>query len=84
MNDLSDYTPVTDLKGSLNVAVLLPFYLKENAQQELKLILQNCKGKESNTEIKQTEDWIYPGSLDFVEMYEGILLAADTLRSLWD
>ncbi|HNW57449.1 MAG TPA: ABC transporter substrate-binding protein, partial [Bacteroidales bacterium] len=27
-------------------------------------------------------DWIYPGSFDFVEMYEGILMAADTLRSL--
>jgi hypothetical protein len=31
---------------------------------------------------KVAEDWIYPGSLDFLEMYEGILLASDTLRSL--
>jgi hypothetical protein len=28
------------------------------------------------------EEWIYPRSYDFIEMYEGILLAADTLRSL--
>jgi hypothetical protein len=29
-----------------------------------------------------SEDWIYPGSIDFLEMYEGILLASDTLRAL--
>ena len=31
---------------------------------------------------RRNEDWIYPRSIDFVEMYEGILLAADTLRSM--
>jgi hypothetical protein len=40
------------------------------------------KGKRIYKEIKRPDDWIYPGSIDFVEMYEGILLAADTLRSL--
>jgi hypothetical protein len=29
-----------------------------------------------------SDDWIYPGSMDFLEMYEGILLASDSLRSL--
>jgi hypothetical protein len=28
------------------------------------------------------DDWIYPGSIDFLEMYEGILLASDSLRAL--
>ncbi len=46
------YTAINNLSGTLNVAVLLPFYFKENS------------------------------SLDFIEMFEGILLAADTLRSL--
>ena len=40
------------------------------------------KGKKIYKEIKRSEDWIYPRSFEFVEMYEGILLAADTLRSL--
>ena len=31
---------------------------------------------------KLADDWIYPGSIDFLDMYEGILLASDTLRSL--
>lgn len=59
------FTPVKNLKGSMNVAVLLPFYLKENSKR-----------------TKLPDEWIFPGSLDFVEMYNGILLAADTLRSL--
>jgi len=27
-------------------------------------------------------DWIYPGSIDFLEMWEGILLASDTLSTM--
>ena len=56
----------TRLSGKINVAVLLPFYFNEN----------------SSGRVKRQDDWIYPGSVDFIEMYEGILLAADTLRSL--
>lgn len=63
----SGYTPVTELKGSLDVAVLLPFYLAQNSRR---------------TKIEVAEEWIYPGSIDFLEMYEGILLASDTLRAL--
>jgi LysM repeat protein len=76
------YTPVKDLRGSLDVAVLLPFYLMENASR---IEIDSSKMKNGKTiykEIKKSEDWIYPGSFDFVEMYEGILLAADTLRTL--
>jgi len=32
--------------------------------------------------VPRDEDWIYSRSIGFIEMYEGILLAADTLRSL--
>ncbi|HEX2976877.1 MAG TPA: LysM peptidoglycan-binding domain-containing protein [Bacteroidales bacterium] len=35
-----------------------------------------------NSQRDGVDDWIYPRSLDFVEMYNGILLAADTLRSM--
>lgn len=76
------FTPVKDLKGSLDVAVLLPFYLKENAERTETDSSKMVKGKKISKTIKKADDWIYPQSLDFVEMYEGILLAADTLRSL--
>ncbi|MCX6321232.1 MAG: LysM peptidoglycan-binding domain-containing protein [Bacteroidia bacterium] len=71
------FTPVKELRGSLDVAVLLPFYLRENAER-----IEIDSSKSIHTVIKRAEDWIYPWSIDFVEMYEGILLAADTLRSL--
>jgi LysM repeat protein len=76
------YSQVNDLKGSLNVAVLLPFYLKEN---EVRIEIDSSKyknGKKVYKESKLSDEWMYPGSIDFVEMYEGILLAADTLSSL--
>jgi len=76
------YTKFRELSGSLNVAVLLPFYFKENSTRIEIDSSRMIKGKKVYKEIKRPDDWIYPGSLDFVEMYEGILLAADTLRSL--
>jgi len=76
------FTPVKELRGSLNVAVLLPFYLKENTHRIEIDSSKSIKGKKFSKGTKKDEDWIYPRSLDFVEMYEGILLAADTLRSM--
>ena len=76
------YTPVSSLKGSFDVAVLLPFYLNENAKRTDVDSSKSFKGKKIYKVINRTDDWIYPRSLGFVEMYEGILLAADTLRSL--
>jgi LysM repeat protein len=76
------YTQVKDLSGSIDVAVLLPFYLAENTQRTEIDSSITMKGKKQNKLIRKPEEWIYPGSLDFVEMYEGILLAADTLQSL--
>ena len=76
------YTTFSELSGSLNVAVLLPFYFKENSARVEIDSSRMIRGKRVYKENKRQEDWIYPWSLDFVEMYEGILLAADTLRSL--
>jgi LysM repeat protein/ABC-type branched-subunit amino acid transport system substrate-binding protein len=76
------FIPVRDLKGSLNVAVLLPFYLPENLNRTEIDSSTLVKGKKIYKVVKASDDWIYPGSIDFLEMYEGILLAADTLRSL--
>jgi LysM repeat protein len=76
------FTPVKDLQGSLNVAVLLPFYLKENSARNEIDSSQVVKGKKIYKVNSRKEDWIYPRSLGYIEMYNGILLAADTLRSL--
>jgi hypothetical protein len=76
------FTPVKDLKGSLDVAVLLPFYLKENSSRTIADSSRVVKGKKTVKVSRMNDDWIYPRSIDFIEMYQGILLAADTLRSL--
>jgi len=76
------YLSVNNLRGSVNVAVLLPFYLKENAVRTEIDSSKYLKGKRVHKVLTRSDDWIYPGSVDFVEMYNGILLAADTLRSL--
>jgi LysM repeat protein/ABC-type branched-subunit amino acid transport system substrate-binding protein len=78
----SAYTPVTNLNGSLNVAVLLPFYLEDNARRVEIDSSKSLKGRKVYKTQNRPDDWIYPRSLGFVEMYEGILLAADTLRAL--
>ncbi len=74
-------TPVRNLNGSYDVAVLLPFYLKENAVRK-DLDSTMVKGRNIIKVINRPDDFIYPGSRGFVEMYEGILMACDTLRSL--
>ncbi|HKK43636.1 MAG TPA: LysM peptidoglycan-binding domain-containing protein [Bacteroidales bacterium] len=76
------FTPVTELHGSLNVAVLLPFFLNENAARIEIDSSRIIKGKRIYREIKKQDDWIYPASVGYIEMYNGILLAADTLRTL--
>ena len=75
------YTPVGDLKGSYDVALLLPLYLQENSQRTEIDSSQTVKGKKVYKVIAIDEQWIYPPSIPFLELYEGILIAADTLRS---
>jgi len=77
----SGHTLIKDLKGSLNLAVLLPFYLKENSERTEIDSSKKEKGRKTLKVVHRAEDWIYPGD-DFIEMYNGILIAADTLRSL--
>lgn len=74
------YTQVRNLSGSFDVAVLLPFYLRENAVRTYTDSTMT-KGRKSVKTNKRSDEWIYPRSIGFLEMYEGILLACDTLRS---
>jgi ABC-type branched-subunit amino acid transport system substrate-binding protein len=73
---------VNNLKGTYNVAVMLPLYLDENAKRTEIDSSRIVKGKPEKRTIFRPDEWIYPGSLGFLELYEGVLLAADTLRSL--
>jgi len=75
----SGFTSVAGLKGTMDIAVLLPFYLPENSRVPSSDTSQTGRRPGQPT---HRESWIYPRSLGFIEMYEGILLAADTLSSL--
>ncbi len=76
------FTPVRNLQGTMDVAVLLPFYLKENSIRSEVDSSKIVKGKRIHKIIYKPDDWIYEGGFDFLEMYEGILLAADTLTAM--
>lgn len=78
----SGYTPVRNISGTFDVALLLPFYLHENAVRSDIDSSKMVKGRRIYKVVPRSDDWIYSGSVGFVEMYQGILLAADTLRSL--
>jgi LysM repeat protein len=76
------FTPLKNLRGSFDVAVMLPFYLRENAHRSYIDSTRIVKGKKIPKVVSRPDDWIYSDALGFTEMYEGILLAADTLRLL--
>jgi LysM repeat protein len=78
----SGYTPVRNLKGSFDLALLLPLYLRENAVRTDIDSSKIVKGRRVYKIVPRSGDWIYSSSTGFLEMYEGILLAADTLRAL--
>lgn len=70
------------LNGSVRVAVLLPFYLRENGRAAMgDSLMKESGGNASQRELSQPLP-IYSGALPFLELYEGILIAADSLRAL--
>ena len=78
----TELTMIRGLSGRYNVALLLPLYLAENSKRSETDSSQVIKGKRVYKVINRPEQWIYPGTMPFLELYQGILLAADTLRSL--
>ncbi len=77
-----NFTSVGNLRGTFNVALLLPLYLEENTRRTEIDSSRVVRGKPVPRTIFRPAEWIYPESLGFVELYAGILIAADTLRSL--
>jgi LysM repeat protein len=79
----SEKTVLTVLHGSVRVAVLLPFFLEENsARSYIDSTKRDAQGRRIYREVTMPGDWVYEGSVPFLETYEGILIAADSLRSL--
>jgi len=75
-------TPVRNLKGEFNVGVLLPFYTRENSVRSEIDSSQVAGGKRIYRTVSRPEHWLYPSSIPFIELYNGILIAADTLRKM--
>lgn len=75
------YTPVGELRGKINIALLLPLYYNENARRTEIDSSQIVRGKKVYKVIKKPDSWIYEGTMPFLELYNGMLLAADTLRA---
>ncbi|MGE0089925.1 MAG: LysM peptidoglycan-binding domain-containing protein [Bacteroidales bacterium] len=65
-----------------DVAVLLPFYI-DNSEQEYYIDSSKTNefGKKIYETIYRSSNYIYPRAVNFVEFYEGILLAVDSLKS---
>lgn len=79
----AERTTLGELNGSVRVAVMLPFQLAENSVRSyIDSSKRDAKGKKIYRDVTMSGSWIYEGSLPFLEMYEGILIAADSLRRL--
>ncbi|MCI0523033.1 MAG: LysM peptidoglycan-binding domain-containing protein [Bacteroidales bacterium] len=79
----SEKTVITELSGSVKVAVMLPFFINENSVRSyIDSTKRDSKGKKIHKEVVMPVEWIYEGSIPFLEVYEGILVAVDSLRAL--
>ncbi|MGM0497018.1 MAG: PBP1 and LysM peptidoglycan-binding domain-containing protein [Bacteroidota bacterium] len=77
-------------KEEMNVSIFLPFYLEKNFE---KYYIDSSEvkrddddeddedGEKEYKKVKRSPDYIYSSSENFIEFYEGILLALDTLKS---
>ncbi|MCU0458519.1 MAG: LysM peptidoglycan-binding domain-containing protein [Bacteroidales bacterium] len=80
---LSDRSTIERLTGSVRVAVLFPFFIKENSVRTyIDSTGRDSRGNTVYREVTRTSSDIYQGSLPFLEAYEGLLIAVDSLRSL--
>jgi LysM repeat protein len=75
------YTEVGELRGRYNIALMLPLYYPENAKRSEIDSSQTIKGKHIPPILRRSDSWIYDGTIPFLELYQGILIASDTLRA---
>jgi len=72
---------------TLKIALLIPFYLEENENQNIEGEAELTDTLLQNTTIAEKEAIrenyrFYPRSFKFIEFYEGVLLALDTLKHM--
>lgn len=80
-DDDVNITPVENLKGEIEVSLLLPLFLDENSKRSyIDSSSVNQRGEKIYKRVKRADTWIYPRSAIFLEFYEGALLAVDDLR----
>ena len=76
-------TEIERLDGSVRVAVLFPFFIRENNNRfYTDSTRTDTQGNTIYQEGSRSAGSIYDGSIPFLEAYEGILVAVDSLRSL--
>jgi LysM repeat protein len=76
-------TVIERLSGRIRVAVLFPFFIRENSARTVTdTTAVDAAGNISGRESARSGSAIYDGSLPFLEAYEGVLIAADSLRAL--
>ena len=79
----STRTEISQLDGSVRVAILFPFFIDENNDRTyIDSSRFDSRGNKIYREVTMPATWIYEGSIPFLEAYEGILLAVDSLRTL--
>ncbi len=73
--------PATAEKRTWRIAVLLPLYLKENAQRSYidSSRIDPVTGKRIRKIIRRDPNWIYPPTQALLPFYQGIVVALDTL-----
>jgi hypothetical protein len=76
-------TVIERLSGRIRVAVLFPFFIRENSARTVTdTTAVDAAGNISGRESARSGSAIYDGSLPFLEAYEGVLIAAASLRAL--
>ncbi|NLE34810.1 MAG: LysM peptidoglycan-binding domain-containing protein [Bacteroidales bacterium] len=79
----AERTVINRLHGSVKVAVLFPFFIRENnASSYIDSASLDTQGNRIYREVTRSSSYIYDGSLPFLEAYEGVLIAVDSLRTL--
>ena len=68
-------TDISNMRGKVDIAVMLPLFLNENS------VRTDIDTTQTRRARQRPFSWIYPPSITFLEMYEGILLAAEDLRT---
>ncbi len=77
----AEVTEVGRLKGTIDVALLLPFFTKENSiRSYIDSSGVDARGKKIMKTVNRPETWVYEQGLVFLEFYQGMLLAVKELN----